>query len=195
VRAVYEKGRWLFFSNTRLVDEYNIAEVPIEYILQKAYEAEQIPSPELKSLNETDYEKTLEWFNEFFATKECGAEFLRMIREGQPLPGREEKVEDVETDFVVGSTSYGSVSHFQHHGTSAFGLGVEGEYLKNTSASMPVVAYIQKTPGHKNSKGEDAPWTIRDHETGEILQSFKTKEEAEKALRRMQYFKHTSSEN
>lgn len=51
-------------------------------------------------------------------------------------------------------------------------------------------AYIQYTPGHKNSKGEPAPWTIRDHETGEILQSYKTKEEAERALKRMKYFKH-----
>jgi hypothetical protein len=51
-------------------------------------------------------------------------------------------------------------------------------------------AYVQYTPGHKNSKGEPAPWTIRDHETGEILQSYKTKEEAEKALKRMKYFKH-----
>lgn len=52
------------------------------------------------------------------------------------------------------------------------------------------ISYIKYQKGHKNSKGEEAPWVIISHETGKILASFKTKEEAEKHLKRMQYFKH-----
>lgn len=55
-------------------------------------------------------------------------------------------------------------------------------------------AYIQYTEGHKNSKGESAPWTIRKHTTKEILQSYPTKNEAEEGLTRMRKFKHLGSE-
>jgi len=53
-------------------------------------------------------------------------------------------------------------------------------------------AFIQYIPGHKNSKGESAPWVIRDHKTKKILQSYKSKAEAEAGLKRMRYFKHKS---
>jgi hypothetical protein len=58
---------------------------------------------------------------------------------------------------------------------------------------MERLSYIQYIKNHKNSKGENAPWVIRDHETGKILSSHKTKEEAEKHLKRMQMFKHLKS--
>lgn len=41
---------------------------------------------------------------------------------------------------------------------------------------------IVHMPGHKNSDGEEAPWVIKSHETGEILSSHKSKEDAEKHL-------------
>ena len=44
--------------------------------------------------------------------------------------------------------------------------------------------------GHKNSKGEAAPWTIVSHETGKILSSHKSKKKAEEHLRQMEYYKH-----
>jgi len=44
--------------------------------------------------------------------------------------------------------------------------------------------------GHKNSKGENAPWTIISHTTGKIISSSKTETEAKKHLRAIQYFKH-----
>lgn len=56
--------------------------------------------------------------------------------------------------------------------------------------SFEVISYIQYIKGHKNSKGESAPWVIRDHKTGKILSSHKSREEAEKHLKRMKYFKH-----
>lgn len=45
-----------------------------------------------------------------------------------------------------------------------------------------IVEYVQEVPGHENSQGEKAPWVIKDHDTHEILKSFKSKEDAESAL-------------
>jgi len=47
--------------------------------------------------------------------------------------------------------------------------------------------------GHKNSKGESAPWVIRDENSGNVLSSHKTKGEAEKHLKQMKYFKYKKS--
>lgn len=55
---------------------------------------------------------------------------------------------------------------------------------------MNKVSFIQHVPGHKNSKGEAAPYVIKSHETGEILSSHKTKGEAESHLKQMQMHKH-----
>ena len=56
-------------------------------------------------------------------------------------------------------------------------------------------AFITHMEGHKNSKGESAPYVIKSHETGEILSSHKTKEEAEKHLYKdMQGHKKSSFE-
>ena len=52
---------------------------------------------------------------------------------------------------------------------------------------MESVKYVK---GHKNSKGEDAPWTIVSHETGKILSSHKSEAEAKKHLQQMEYYKH-----
>lgn len=52
-----------------------------------------------------------------------------------------------------------------------------------------LLEYIQHIKGHKNSKGEPAPWVIKSHETGKILSSHKTKEEAKKHLQHMHIFK------
>lgn len=52
-------------------------------------------------------------------------------------------------------------------------------------------SYIQHIEGHENSKGEDAPWVIKDHETDEIISSHKTKSEAEDHLKDMHI--HASS--
>ena len=47
--------------------------------------------------------------------------------------------------------------------------------------------------GHKNSKGEDAPWVIRSHKDNRILASFAKKTDAEEHLQRMkQYSKQES---
>lgn len=49
--------------------------------------------------------------------------------------------------------------------------------------------------GHKNSRGEDAPWVIRSHEDNRILASFANKKDAEEHLKRMkQYSKNESLE-
>ena len=48
--------------------------------------------------------------------------------------------------------------------------------------------------GHKNSEGEDAPWTIVSHKTGEILSSHKSKTAADKHLQQMEYYKHKDAQ-
>ena len=49
---------------------------------------------------------------------------------------------------------------------------------------------VRYKKGHKNSKGELAPWTIVSHKTGKILSSHKSKKKAEEHLRQMEYYKH-----
>lgn len=45
--------------------------------------------------------------------------------------------------------------------------------------------YVVHVDGHKNSKGEKAPWVIKSHETGKIISSHKTEKEAKKHLQDM----------
>ena len=49
--------------------------------------------------------------------------------------------------------------------------------------------------GHKNSKGEDAPWVIRSHEDNRVLASFANKKDAEEHLQRMKQYSKTESKN
>ena len=63
----------------------------------------------------------------------------------------------------------------------------------NVGASLLESVVYKK--GHKNSKGEDAPWTIVSHKTSKILSSHKSKEKAEEHLRQMEYYKHVKAES
>lgn len=47
--------------------------------------------------------------------------------------------------------------------------------------------------GHKNSKGEDAPWVIRSHEDNRILASFADKSDAQEHLGRMKQYSEQES--
>lgn len=49
--------------------------------------------------------------------------------------------------------------------------------------------------GHKNSKGEDAPWVIRSHEDNRILASFAKKKDAEEHLQRMKQYSKTEKKS
>ena len=64
---------------------------------------------------------------------------------------------------------------------------VNWKYLVERYLLLEFVRYMK---GHKNSKGENAPWTIISHTTGKIISSSKTEMEAKKHLRAIQYFKH-----
>ena len=60
-------------------------------------------------------------------------------------------------------------------------------------AKEPTEEKLGYEKGHKNSKGEDAPWVIRSHEDNRILASFAKKTDAEEHLQRMkQYSKQES---
>lgn len=60
-------------------------------------------------------------------------------------------------------------------------------------AKEPTEEKLDYEKGHKNSKGENAPWVIRSHEDNRILASFAKKTDAEEHLQRMkQYSKQES---
>lgn len=61
---------------------------------------------------------------------------------------------------------------------------------KDLFIRQSLLEFVKHMPGHKNSKGEEAPWVIISHTTGKILSSHPSKEEAKKHLREMEYFKH-----
>ena len=66
----------------------------------------------------------------------------------------------------------------------------DGEQVTTTiTSSVKKVAYVSHCPGHKNSKGEAAPWCIKDHSDDHIINSFKTKGLAESGLRNMESHK------
>lgn len=52
---------------------------------------------------------------------------------------------------------------------------------------------IEYEKGNKNSRGEDAPWVIRDHKGGKVLASFAKKADAEAHLERMQRYSKSES--
>lgn len=54
-------------------------------------------------------------------------------------------------------------------------------------------SYLVNIPGHKNSKGESAPWVIKSHEDNHIVGSYSSEKEAKEALQRMRVFKHKGS--
>lgn len=73
-------------------------------------------------------------------------------------------------------------------------LFVRGEITgEKDEAKKPTEEKLGYEKGHKNSKGEDAPWVIRSHEDNRILASFAKKTDAEEHLQRMkQYSKQES---
>jgi tRNA nucleotidyltransferase/poly(A) polymerase len=62
-------------------------------------------------------------------------------------------------------------------------------YVTMRAAGLTRISFIVHMPGHKNSKGEASPWVIKSHETGKILSSHKSEEEAKKHLQHMHMFK------
>jgi len=72
------------------------------------------------------------------------------------------------------------------HGNISKALGV-------SESKGPTEEKLGYEKGHKNSKGENAPWVIRSHEDNRILASFAKKTDAEEHLQRMkQYSKQES---
>ena len=50
------------------------------------------------------------------------------------------------------------------------------------------VSYVKYQEGHKNTRGESAPWVILSHKDGKILSSHKSKEDAKQHLKDMHIF-------
>ena len=62
-------------------------------------------------------------------------------------------------------------------------------------AGKALVETVQYRKGHRNSKGEAAPWVIVSCQTGKVLSSHKSKEKAEEHLKQMEYYKHAKTES
>ena len=65
-------------------------------------------------------------------------------------------------------------------------------HIKMIEAAMPETIEYEK--GHKNSRGEDAPWVIRDHKGGKILASFPSEDAAKAHLARMKNYAKASKD-
>lgn len=65
--------------------------------------------------------------------------------------------------------------------------------LLNKVSALTKVAYVTHVTGHVNSKGEAAPWVIKQHNTGKILESFKSEAEAKAGLKNMESHKGSLS--
>lgn len=61
----------------------------------------------------------------------------------------------------------------------------KGDKAMAQHASVAKVAFVAHVPGHKDSKGNAAPWVIKDHKSGKILSSHKTKAQASQHLQDM----------
>lgn len=73
-------------------------------------------------------------------------------------------------------------------------LFVRGEITGEKDESKePTEEKLGYEKGHKNSKGEDAPWVIRSHEDNRILASFAKKTDAEEHLQRMKQYSKKES--
>ena len=57
-----------------------------------------------------------------------------------------------------------------------------------TESKEPAEEKLGYEKGHKNSRGEDAPWVIRSHEDNRVLASFPTKKQAEDQMQRMKQY-------
>lgn len=74
--------------------------------------------------------------------------------------------------------------------------GPDAEWLENAvmvgGRSGKKTETIEYEKGHKNSRGEDAPWVIRGHKGGKILASFPSEDAAKAHLERMKNYAKTS---
>lgn len=77
----------------------------------------------------------------------------------------------------------------EYGGTKIEVTGTEEVFPAGKSESADEKLSYEK--GRKNSKGEDAPWVIRDHKTGKVLESFPTKKEAENHMKTMKRYSKT----
>lgn len=65
--------------------------------------------------------------------------------------------------------------------------------LKDKSEAKETEEKLGYEKGHKNSRGEDAPWVIRSHKDNRVLASFASEEDAKEHLKRMKQFSKEES--
>ncbi len=73
-------------------------------------------------------------------------------------------------------------------------LDSEVVWSTDQNESKGAAETIEYEKGHKNSRGEDAPWVIRDHKGGKILASFPSEDGAKAHLARMKNYAKASKD-
>lgn len=108
----------------------------------------------------------------FELTTSIAHELAHAIQESEGLEYDEDEAEDF-------GRQYASSGHIYKFWTKPKGVGLGG------TASLTKLSYVAHVPGHKNSKGEAAPWVIKSHESGKILSSHKSESAAKSHLQDM----------
>lgn len=156
---------------------------------------------------------------EFSFTTEFGNEFnVQSTYEARPQPPKvmfklftwisrklPEIIEQVggvdQISFSAKSDDRGRVALYRRF-AKMLGSEVE-EHLRNGYLEFDVYPegkneimqeFVANMKGHKNSKGEAAPWVIKDEDNGKIISSHKTKDEANKHLQQMHTYENAADE-
>ena len=108
---------------------------------------------------------------------------IKEIKEGR-TPTIEDVARKIATDHIKEKSNYYELlKKYIENGTT----------IEKTT-SFILLSFIVHMPGHKDSKGKEKPWVIKSHKNKNILGSYGSRSEAEKALKRMRYFKHKGNE-
>jgi len=68
------------------------------------------------------------------------------------------------------------------------------DQLVRRLGSIHAVSYVAHLPGHKDAKGNAAPWVIKDHKTGKVLSSHADEAAAKKHLQDMHIHKGSNAD-
>src|SRR5271157_470145 len=111
--------------------------------------------------------------------------------EGARMGSKEalEKHADNMMEYAASMSQDNQAHHAVADHQKDIAAGKYGDSPLSMSASLKKVAYVAHVPGHKNSKGEAAPWVIKQHNTDKILESFKSEQAAKDGLKNMESHK------
>src|SRR5208282_338123 len=100
-----------------------------------------------------------------------------------------EKHADKRGEYAASMSQDNQAHHAVADHQKEIQAGKYGPTPLSISSSKHKIAYVAHVPGHTNSKGEAAPWVIKQHNTDKILESFKSEGAAKEGLKNMESHK------